>query len=46
MSGIVIGFYGLSIILFLGMIHYLVATSKQGMYPPKNLLKKELAFFA
>ncbi|MEI5906452.1 hypothetical protein WAK64_05210 [Bacillus spongiae] len=40
MNGVVFGFFALSIVLFFGTFHYLLASQKPGMYPPKNIVKK------
>jgi hypothetical protein len=39
-DGIIFGFFALSAILFFGMLHYIMAIQKPGMYPPKNILKR------
>jgi len=40
MEGIVFGIFAISFILFFGTFHYLLATKRPGVYPPKPLLKK------
>ncbi|MFD2443105.1 hypothetical protein ACFSO7_03820 [Bacillus sp. CGMCC 1.16607] len=40
MKGIIYSFFGLSIVLFLGMAHYFLASQRPGAYPPKYLLRK------
>ncbi len=46
MDGIIFGFFALSGVLFLGMIHYFLATHKPGMYPPKKVLRKRAGVLA
>ncbi|WP_335872023.1 hypothetical protein [Bacillus sp. 2205SS5-2] len=46
MNGVVFGFFALSIILFFGTFHYILASQKPGMYPPKNLLKRRASVLA
>jgi hypothetical protein len=40
MDGLIFGFFALSAVLFFGMLHYLSASRRPGMYPPKKILKK------
>ncbi|PLR83751.1 hypothetical protein CVD25_11975 [Bacillus canaveralius] len=39
MGGIRFGFFALSAVLFLGAIHYLLASQRPGSYPPKHVLR-------
>jgi hypothetical protein len=46
MGGIIFGFFAVSAILFFGTIHYIIASYRPGMYPPKNILKKRALVLA
>ncbi|WP_174730604.1 hypothetical protein [Mesobacillus harenae] len=40
MDGVIFGLFALSFILYYGMCHYILASNRPGIYPPKTLLKK------
>ncbi|MDE3838129.1 hypothetical protein C0966_01855 [Bacillus methanolicus] len=46
MGGIIFCFFVLSAVLLYGTIHYLIATKKPGVYPPKHVLKKRAGTLA
>ena len=46
LSGAAAGIFALSVVLFLGGIHFFLSIKKPGVYPPKYVLKKRAAAFA
>jgi phosphatidylglycerophosphate synthase len=40
MKGVITVIFAISIILFLGMVYFLLKLKKAGVYPPKQVLKK------
>lgn len=40
LSGAAAGIFALSVVLFLGGIHFFFSIKKPGVYPPKYVLKK------
>ncbi|GAA2710572.1 hypothetical protein GCM10009865_33620 [Aeromicrobium ponti] len=46
MSGAAAGLFALSMVLFLGGIHFLLSIKKPGVYPPRYVLKKRAAALA
>jgi hypothetical protein len=49
-GGVLTGFtyflFGVSILLFLGTIHYFLASRRPGVYPPRNILRKRSSTLA
>lgn len=46
LSGAAAGIFALSVVLFLGGIHFFLSIKKPGVYPPKYVLKKRAAALA
>jgi hypothetical protein len=46
LAGVVFGIFALSAVLFYGAFHYLIATQKTGVYPPKQVLRKRAGVLA
>jgi hypothetical protein len=40
MKEVIFIFWGISLVLFSGMIHFFLASKRPGVYPPRNILKK------
>lgn len=46
LTGITYFLFGVSILLFFGMIHFFLASRRPGVYPPRNILRKRSATLA
>jgi phosphatidylglycerophosphate synthase len=45
-SGILQVLFGISLLLFIGMFHFFLASKRPGVYPPKHILRKRAASLA
>jgi hypothetical protein len=47
LTGVILGLFVISLLLFLGAINYFLVSQKAGVYPPRKVLvKKALSFGA
>ncbi|MHC0036796.1 hypothetical protein [Pseudoneobacillus sp. C159] len=46
MIGILQVMFGISLLLFIGMFHYFIASKRPGVYPPKHIMRKRAATLA